>query len=52
MQNGREIRSTELEVRRWSEGYECCRSTRSVSSTAAKRLSSTSFIMLTTGKRK
>ena len=39
MQNEREMRSTELEVRRWSEGYECCRSTRSVSSTAAKRLS-------------
>jgi len=45
MQNGREMQSTELEVRRRSEGYGCCRSSRSVSSTAAKRLSSTSFIM-------
>jgi hypothetical protein len=44
MQNGREMQSTELEVRRRSEGYGCCRSSRSVSSTAAKRLSSTEFI--------
>ncbi len=44
MQNEREMRSTELEVRRRSEGYGCCRSSRSVSSTAAKRLSSTEFI--------
>src|SRR6266851_10372044 len=48
MQNGREMQSTELEVRRRSEGYGCCRSSRSVSSTAAKRLSSTSFMI---GKR-
>jgi hypothetical protein len=44
MQNGREMQSTELEVRRRSEGYGCCRTSRSVSSTAAKRLSSTGFI--------
>ena len=44
MQNGREMWSMELEVRRRSEGYEGCRSTWSVSSTAAKRLGSTSFI--------
>ncbi len=44
MQNGREMQSTELEVRRRSEGYGCCRTSRSVSSTAAKRLSSTEFI--------
>jgi hypothetical protein len=35
----------ELELRRWSEDYGCRRSSRSVASTAAKRLSSTSFIM-------
>ena len=45
MQNEREMRSTELEVRRRSEGYGCCRSSRSVSSTAAKRLSSTKGIV-------
>jgi hypothetical protein len=35
----------ELEVRRRSEGYEFCRTTRRLSSIAAKRLSSTSFML-------
>jgi hypothetical protein len=45
MQNRGEMRSPELEGRRWSEGYEFWCSTQFISSIAAKRLSSTSFII-------
>jgi hypothetical protein len=45
MQNRGEMRSTELEGRRWSEGYEFWCSMQLISAIAAKRLSSTSFII-------